>query len=62
MIMNGHSMRMEEKFPNSKFDKCEKFNNAIMNTNLLISGWNTTAYLETMMSNIPTLILGTQNF
>jgi putative transferase (TIGR04331 family) len=55
--------RWKEKFPNSKFDKCEKdFNNAIMNTNLLISGWNTTAYLETMMSNIPTLIFWDPKF
>ena len=33
-----------------------------MNTNLLISGWNTTAYLETMMSNIPTLIFWDPKF
>jgi putative transferase (TIGR04331 family) len=49
--------RWKEKFPNSKIDECEKdLDKAVKNTNLLISGWNTTAYLESMMSNIPTII------
>ena len=49
--------RWKEKFPGSKIDKGEvPFNNVIANTDLLISGWNTTAYLETMLSNVPTII------
>ena len=49
--------RWQERFPDSKFDKCEKnFDNAIANTELIISGWNTTTYLESMLSNIPTIL------
>ena len=46
-----------EFFPGAKIDKCEeKFNKVIANTSLFISGWNSTTYLETMLSNIPTVL------
>ena len=49
--------RWKDRFPDSKIDKCEEeFNNVIANTDLMISGWNTTAYLESMLSNVPTII------
>jgi putative transferase (TIGR04331 family) len=49
--------RWKDRFPDSKIDNCEKkFNNVIVNTELMISGWNTTAYLESMLSNVPTII------
>ena len=49
--------RWKERFPDSKIDKCEEnFNNVISNTDLMISGWNTTAYLESRLSNVPTII------
>jgi putative transferase (TIGR04331 family) len=49
--------RWKERFPDSKIDKGEEaFNNVIANIDLLISGWNTTAYLESMLSNVPTII------
>ena len=49
--------RWKEKFPNSKIDDCEKkFKDVILNTDLFISGWNSTTYLEAMLSNVPTII------
>ena len=53
----SQSQRWKDRFPKSKIDKCEeKFNNAISKIDLFVSGWNTTSYLETMLSNIPTII------
>ena len=49
--------RWKDRFPDSKIDECkEEFNKVIANTKLFISGWNTTTYLESMLSNIPTVI------
>jgi len=53
----SQSQRWKEKFPHSKIDNCEdKYMNVLAKTDLLISGWNTTAYLESMLSNVPTII------
>ncbi|MCW8901344.1 MAG: LIC12162 family protein [Gammaproteobacteria bacterium] len=49
--------RWKDRFPDSKIDECkEEFNKVIANTKLFISGWNTTTYLESLLSNIPTVI------
>ena len=49
--------RWRDRFPNSKIDECKvDFNKVLANTKLFISGWNSTTYLQSMMSNIPTVI------
>jgi putative transferase (TIGR04331 family) len=49
--------RWKDRFPDSKIDECkEDFKKVIANTDLFISGWNTTTYLESMLSNIPTVV------
>jgi putative transferase (TIGR04331 family) len=49
--------RWKDRFPDSNIDECdEEFNKVISNTKLYISGWNTTTYLESMLSNVPTVI------
>jgi len=49
--------RWKDRFPESKIDVGDKdFNYALRNTKLFISGWNTTTYLESMLSNVPTVI------
>ena len=49
--------RWKDRFPNSEIDECEiGFNKVIKNTKLFISGWNSTTYLESLHSNVPTII------
>jgi putative transferase (TIGR04331 family) len=49
--------RWKDAFPNSKIDDgAVTFNKALGKSNLVIAGWNSTTYLESMSSNIPTVI------
>jgi putative transferase (TIGR04331 family) len=49
--------RWKDTFPNSKIDNGEDtFDKALVSSDLVIAGWNTTTYLESMSSGIPTVI------
>ena len=49
--------RWANSFPESVIDNCnEDFNTALSNSRIVISGWNTTTYLESLAANIPTVI------
>jgi len=55
--------RWKEQFPNAKFDSLKKsFNSSLMSAKLVVSGWNTTTYLESMGRNIPTIIFWDSEF
>jgi putative transferase (TIGR04331 family) len=49
--------RWKDKFPLSNIDEGNvRYNKQLLTTKLVISGWNSTTYLESMLSNIPTII------
>ena len=49
--------RWKDTFPNSTIDGGElTFDKALRKADLVIAGWNTTTYLESMSSDIPTVI------
>jgi len=51
------SERLLDKFPNVAIDYCDlSLESRLIKTKLFVGGWNSTAYLEAMGSNIPTII------
>jgi len=53
----SQSSRWKDKFPTSKIcDRKTSFKDQLLSTKLVVSGWNSTTYLETMLSDIPTVI------
>ena len=49
--------RWKDIFPDVDINESDSsFNKIIINSKLVISGWNSTTYLESMASNIPTII------
>ena len=53
----SHKDRWANSFPKSVIDNSdEDFNTALSNSSIIISGWNTTTYLETLAADIPTVI------
>ena len=49
--------RWIDTFPDAKIASPEeKFNKILANTDLIILGWNTTTFLETISSKVPTII------
>jgi len=55
--------RWKDIFPESSIDHGNRtFNKALATAQLFVSGWNTTTYLESMISDVPTIVFWNPNY